>query len=499
MAKADSKVQARSSLLKTSKSPRRKPGDASSKIHTEHTRRAGSSKKTSPDNEDPIPSAPIHAKRSLETTLDTSRPPGKRARLAGIGRLQARVEDEEKVQGDIRQPFLELHSTSAVRRLDAPQLALKSDSPNKETQTKRVQLTRENLIQFDKMAGADISKETGPTSLSTEKKTTSTKTSTSWPSFARKARKNGILHPIESEPPANLEVLRERYAQSRRSPSPTPSEFECYRETVSMAMNESTIQWEIGSELLKKHRSSGFIRALDQQCTAFPKNVGFNNGLRTLKPDFIEGLVVHQFDPFPVDEHIEGAVFQNKEFPITLPHLAGEWKASGRNLDNARIQTAYDGASLVYARNQALAYLGETELSSDAAITTFVTDGSTLKLYAHYASQGTDDTVEYHQCLVNSIHMESYTGFKDGRKELRNAQEYAKEQSCLLRDRLKEQWGKNNSSLELAQQPHDDSSVTRQTPEQKVLPLKRVPRISKRSGVKFPKRKNARLLSKPKS
>jgi hypothetical protein len=275
--------------------------------------------------------------------------------------------------------------------------------------------------------------------------------STTWAAFARKAQKNGILNPIDSKPPANLEILRERCARARGSPPPTPSEFRSYQESVSHAMNEPTIQLELVTQLLKKYNTSEFVRVIDQQCTAFPKNVGFNNGLRTLKPDFLEGLLMQQFDPFPVEQYIEGAILQDKEFPITLPHIAGEFKARDQDLDNARIQASYDGASLVYGRNQALKYLGQKEFSGNAEVMTFITNGSTLKLYAHYASQGKGGTVKYNQCLINATAMDSYMGFIEGRKELRNTQEYANEQSCLLRDQLKEQWEKNNTSCEPAE------------------------------------------------
>ncbi|KAI0117887.1 hypothetical protein GGR51DRAFT_555170 [Nemania sp. FL0031] len=515
MAKADSKVEAQAFPQRKSESLRTKQFNPRPKTSGESIRCTRSSKNTSSVKRDAVQSAPTHTKRALEATSEISRPPAKRARLVKTNALTTRPEDgDRKAKGTTQPPLLELQPASAIPQVQAPQFAPKRNSPNKEPRLKRAQLTRQNLAQFNNnMAGVAGSKEPGTPSLSTETKTSLTKTSTSWPAFARMSRTNGILPPVESEPPANLEKLRERCVQSRRSPSPTRSEFESYQDAVSMATNEHTLLLELSSELLKKHRTRGFIRASDQLCTAFPKNVGFNNGLRTLKPDFMEGLVVDQFRPFPVDQYIEGAVMHDNEYPVALPHLAGEWKATGRNLDDARIQTAYDGASLVYARNQALAYLKQEELSNSAEVITFVADGSSLTLYAHYASKGEDGTVKYHQYLIDQTYLNSYTRFKDGRKQLRNAQEYAKEQCYLLRDQLKEQWAKNNASPDLVENPSEsplltpstespltpsDPSVTYQAQNQKALPSKINPRVYKRGGVRRSKRKNAGLSSKKK-
>ncbi len=44
---------------------------------------------------------------------------------------------------------------------------------------------------------------------------------------------------------------------------------------------------------------------------------------------------------------------------MTLPHIAGEWKGPDGSMKEATLQSGYDGAALVYARNQALAHQGK--------------------------------------------------------------------------------------------------------------------------------------------
>lgn len=333
---------------------------------------------------------------------------------------------------------------------------------------------------------------------------------------------NGILDADHSSPPANLEVLQERCARSRGSPSPTLSAFQRYRKGVREAMNESTLQFVILAKLMDDHETHGFVMALDQRCVAFPKNVGFNNGLPALQPDFVEGLMVQEFGLFPVEEYVEGALLHDKDYAIVLAHFAGEFKANDGNLKHARIQIAHTGASLVYARNQALKHLVEEEPSGNAEVITFVTDGSILRLYAHYASRDEDGNDKYFQSLIDQTFLDTFEGYKDGRKWLRNAREYAKEQSCLLKDRLKkqwektaekrtrlkEEWEKRNDECGPAQRLRTsrpptpstkpprlpgDSKVTSRGRGQKAPLPKRSGRITKLNGVKPPVRRSVRL------
>jgi len=107
----------------------------------------------------------------------------------------------------------------------------------------------------------------------------------------------------------------------------------------------------------------------------------------------------------------------------------------------AELQSAYDAAAMVRVRNNALAYMGKLDPPEHAAITTFTTDGTNLNMYAHYAipSEEDEDILEYQQYKYASTNIkDSYQGHKDGQKGLRNAQDYAKEQSYALKDQLKE-------------------------------------------------------------
>ena len=324
-------------------------------------------------------------------------------------------------------------STTRKRRIDDNDV---------EPQPKRAPLTRKNLSTFDKM-GKKTSNPTDGLSITT--KTTSTTMS----GFANKARKNGILDPRSSKPPKNLKEIRERHSKTRATASPPESVYNDYADRVEKAKNEATMVVET-SELLKKY-PKGYDRVFNQAFTGLPRNLGFNNGLSAPQPDFIEGLENEELRPFSVDDHVPGAtLYQDDPHSLTLPQIAGEWKGPNGNMNEARMQSAYDGAALVHGRNQALAYMGKSDPPGHAEITTFTTDGTNLNLYAHYATPSAEDEdkLEYHQYPISTTNIkDTYQGHKDGRKGLRNAQDYAKQQSYAMKDKLKEHWKQNRNKL----------------------------------------------------
>ena len=200
--------------------------------------------------------------------------------------------------------------------------------------------------------------------------------------------------------------------------------------------------YEVGGRLLKEYDDEGYNRAFNQGFTGFPEDVGFNNGLSTPQPDFVEGLEMLEYYPFAVDEYVKGGVlYKDNLSSLTLPHLAGEWKGPSRNVNGATLQSGYTGAVLVYARNQSLSLIGKPDPPGHAEVTTFTTDGTILNFYAHYAAPSVDGTVEYHQYQYASANVRnSYQGHKNGRKGLRNAQDRARKLSYDQRDKLQEYW-----------------------------------------------------------
>jgi hypothetical protein len=88
----------------------------------------------------------------------------------------------------------------------------------------------------------------------------------------------------------------------------------------------------------------------------------------------IEGLDLTEFTPFPVYENLSAAVPTLDLDPSILPHIAGEWRGSGKDMNSARHQAAYNGGSLIFARNETLSFLGSSDSTSHACVYTFTTD-----------------------------------------------------------------------------------------------------------------------------
>ncbi|KIH88220.1 hypothetical protein SPBR_07890 [Sporothrix brasiliensis 5110] len=138
---------------------------------------------------------------------------------------------------------------------------------------------------------------------------------------------------------------------------------------------------ETSGKLLKGYDDKGYSRAFNRLFTKAPANAGYNDGLSAPQPDFVEGLEKQEFRPFQAADYIPGAtLYKDDPRSITLPMIAGEWKGPAGDMRETRVQSAYDGAALVHARNQALAYMGGSDPPGHAEVTTFTADGTNLNL-----------------------------------------------------------------------------------------------------------------------
>ncbi|KAM0424968.1 hypothetical protein ACHAPT_009769 [Fusarium lateritium] len=304
-------------------------------------------------------------------------------------------------------------------------------------------LTKENLRLLDKMIRTTKS---GTASVPGESKTTSsgttksdkTKSTTTAGGFQAQAIANGILAPRWSEPTHNAEETLERFNRSRDTSSPTESQYRLYCGKIEAAGNEAAVVQRM-LPLFKDYDNKSYNIDMNRAFLALPKDLGFNDSLSAPQPDFIQGLAKEEFHP--VDPAIiQGAIlFKDDDLSTTLPHLAGEWKSRSGDMDEATLQSGYDGTAMVYGRNQAREYLGEPGSPSHLAVTTFTSNGEHISFFAHHALPiGEDGAVEYHQCRLTRTDLtESFESFKKGRRQIRNAQDYAREQSCALRDQLR--------------------------------------------------------------
>ncbi|KAI5464411.1 hypothetical protein BGZ63DRAFT_421452 [Mariannaea sp. PMI_226] len=309
-------------------------------------------------------------------------------------------------------------------------------------------LTHDNLAMLDEMTSEranDVSIEmwwTGPPPVDPVFRSGPKTASIASSDFIIQAYINGVLGPRHSKPPANITQIRKRMIRSRASPSPPESVYNRYVNKVTAAVNEETMVFEVGTKLLKEYDDPGYGRALNEPFTDFPQDVGFNNALPAPQADFVEGLELREFGRIFAGTGGSGVVlFEDNLRSVTLPHIAGQWMKFEKDIEDARQKSAYTGAALVYARNQALSLVGKPDPPGYAAITTFATDGTILNFYAHHAEAGEDGAVKYHQYQYASLNVRhSYRGYQDGFRAIRNQQDHARNQSYALRGLLFEDW-----------------------------------------------------------
>ncbi|KAG9229294.1 hypothetical protein BJ875DRAFT_446093 [Amylocarpus encephaloides] len=126
----------------------------------------------------------------------------------------------------------------------------------------------------------------------------------------------------------------------------------------------------------------------------------------------------------------------------------------------ARHQATYDGASMVYTRNEACSFLGSPDPVDYAYVQTFTTDGTTLNTFTHFSTES-QGQVKYHQYPTSSsFHISSYEDFKKSRRRLRNPQDDAKETSERLRDKINGKWSANHRSRVAPSVPADTADST---------------------------------------
>ncbi|KAJ4387606.1 hypothetical protein N0V93_008202 [Gnomoniopsis smithogilvyi] len=309
-------------------------------------------------------------------------------------------------------------------------------------------LTKANLRKLEKMTGSGsrsgksaYSSRTGITSQSGGSKSHSTTDHR----FEAAFRTNGGVDALNScsFPPSNMTEIGAHLDRSRDSASPDSSQHRRFLNSLQCANNERDIESLMQGRVFKDTNKDDRLQDIDyranvdKQWVAFPKDVGFNNNLSAPKPDLVEGYAQRSFPPFINELGGSATLVHDSETYVALPHFAAEFKDYGKSMREAEVQTGYDGAHMVYARNKALEYIGERDPPQRASPITVASDGHNWTVYSHHAHPN-DQTgkLEYYQNEVASGRTVRYNDFKQSYKVLRNAQDWGRKESHDLRERL---------------------------------------------------------------
>ncbi|KAI7787144.1 hypothetical protein LA080_000480 [Diaporthe eres] len=249
--------------------------------------------------------------------------------------------------------------------------------------------------------------------------------STTSEGFENSALDNGVLDAVRSGKQAVVDSdVKMKLLASRESASPTQSQYDKFADRIVEASNEqgtiAVYSKYIFQDTEDTHFDIGYRRKEDKMWTEFPKNVGFNNGLSAPKPDMIEGFPRDTFPPTIEDVKASRLVRDEPRY-VALPHMAVEYKAREKSLHEAKVQAGYDGAAMVYGRNEALKYIGKADPPRQPAVLTATTIGQEWKVYGHCAHPNdSNGKEEYYQCRMAGGSMENLSEYKQGRKVLRN-------------------------------------------------------------------------------
>ncbi|KAK3903429.1 hypothetical protein C8A05DRAFT_32832 [Staphylotrichum tortipilum] len=147
--------------------------------------------------------------------------------------------------------------------------------------------------------------------------------------------------------PKNAKATLDRLNRSRRTASPPESQYQLYCEKIEAAGNEAAVVQRILP--LFKDYDRKYNVDMNRAFVALPKDLGFNDGLSAPSPTLSRASR---------KKSVRAVRFKDDLTSTTLPHFAGEWKSRTGDMDEAMLQSGYDGAAMVYGRNQAREYLG---------------------------------------------------------------------------------------------------------------------------------------------
>lgn len=309
-----------------------------------------------------------------------------------------------------------------------------------EQQEGRLLLTETNLAQHAPEFDLKPSKSSvgSSSSLSDGQMTKDKRIPSSDPGFDLIARLNGLrTDQSRTQAPDNLATLQAALTRDRDEQPPSETKFQEYVLDVIDSSNEAELS-HILTRYLWKFYENPYTTKFDCRFDLFPQDVGFNNDAAPPQPDIMQGFKEEAFD-LGLLGSTEGVVPHSRSNgSVALPHLAGELKYCRGDMIQARLQSCYDAAALLWARHNALVLIGRPDLDDgQARVFTFNYNGTYLEVFACLRVEIDNGRVEYHQHLLKSVFLTTeYDDFKAGWTVLRNLQDLAKKESTGLRDLL---------------------------------------------------------------
>ncbi|KAH8131847.1 hypothetical protein FP744_10007955 [Trichoderma asperellum] len=239
---------------------------------------------------------------------------------------------------------------------------------------------------------------------------------------------NGILTPQLSRPPRNLAWLQARLQYARTESEWTLAMWQKYKAYPHFRRHRDLARVAMRYLFRGFPERARLVRMYYQRWYDFPEYAPFAQGLEQPCPGYTQGFSFEAYRAVDI-ECLGAAVCYSSILSgspsLTLPHMTGEFAVGALEAEEAK--DARHGAALVYIRNETLLHARIRKDPEDmAAIVTFITDGLSIRFYAHYESKSPSGRVEYHQYPILAANLVgSYEEFLRGVAMLRNCQDIA--------------------------------------------------------------------------
>ncbi|MCJ1250671.1 hypothetical protein MMC30_007899 [Trapelia coarctata] len=297
---------------------------------------------------------------------------------------------------------------------------------------------------------------------STGSTTTTSTTTTTDKAFGFQLKKNGIIYGrIKTKTPNDITVVKESLHRARGSQSPVEKDYEHYVEQVEYCENEFTMQTKVWPLLAKdpcRTKTQGYADDYNFAWTEVESHL--TSGLTDAKPDISEGYRKDQY-PLDVCEALGGALAPT-QYNGAMPTFCVEWKGPDGTIPSAEKQCAYDGALMVDAAFDAHRYMKKdtAEFVDKTQALTVALNGEIVHIYGnHVVAKGS--SFEYHQYPLHThLPGESFEAFKETYKQVRNAQDWARERATRTKDDLYTYSNTKRAAPITLAEPTDDPGAT---------------------------------------
>ncbi|KAK3371881.1 hypothetical protein B0H63DRAFT_281825 [Podospora didyma] len=225
------------------------------------------------------------------------------------------------------------------------------------------------------------------TSPTNHRMSESTAISSTSASFQAQLARNGVRSYMASEKSPNYEELVRHLNEPCGSlPEDLYRKYEDYKSCFHAATNEQAV-FRLVNQVVQLPTGKPFGALCDWPSDGLPANVGFNDGLASPKPEYVEGLSATVFDQDLLGQ-IPGAILAGENKTRHFHHLSSygrgiqehEWK-----VNNGQMSSGLRWCRSGLGKGNGLKHPKKSD-GSRAYVMKLVTNGDTVEIFGHFCT-----------------------------------------------------------------------------------------------------------------